>query len=396
MTTRINDPLTDFLGTAYDPQTQTFDGEAAEKEAFENKEKLNVIIFGATGVGKSTLINTFFGSEKVKAGKGRPVTQHLEKIELPKNGVTLWDTKGIESQDYKNTIEQLKNELKQSFDTGSELDDVPHLGWLCMDASGGRIEDRDMELIRIIRDYNLPLVIVFTKVTADEHEEFIDIAMQEIIAAFGSDMAGRHVAVNSVEAKRRGKVIEEVFGLDDLLDLSIKSIPEGHLSARNALKKSQNVRMKLRLDTMSSGARMIVHAASVAAAAIGASPIPGSDAPLIAAAQSTMIYKINAEFELDAQAAKATAVISGILATTAIASLGKTVVSNALKFIPVAGTLIGGAVSAATAMAITQAIGHAYIQVLVSFFNDKSGKVELPENALEILSEFKKVFSFKP
>jgi len=285
----------------------------------------------------------------------------LEKIELPKNGVTLWDTKGIESQDYKNTIEQLKNELKQSFDTGSELDDVPHLGWLCMDASGGRIEDRDMELIRIIRDYNLPLVKVFTKVTADEHEEFIDIAMQEIIAAFGSDMAGRHVAVNSVEAKRRGKVIEEVFGLDDLLDLSIKSIPEGHLRARNALKKSQNVRMKLRLDTMSSGARMIVHAASVAAAAIGASPIPGSDAPLIAAAQSTMIYKINAEFELDAEAAKATAVISGILATTAIASLGKTVVSNALKFIPVAGTLIGGAVSAATAMAITQAIGHAYI-----------------------------------
>jgi len=70
MTTRINDPLTDFLGTAYDPQTQTFDGEAAEKEAFENKEKLNVIIFGATGVGKSTLINTFLVQKRLKQVKG--------------------------------------------------------------------------------------------------------------------------------------------------------------------------------------------------------------------------------------------------------------------------------------------------------------------------------------
>ena len=39
--------------------------------------------------------------------------------------------------------------------------------------------------------------------------------------------------------------------------------------------------------------------AAAAAGTAGASPIPGSDAPIIAAIQSTLIYTINSEFELD-------------------------------------------------------------------------------------------------
>jgi len=154
------------------------------------------------------------------------------------------------------------------------------------------------------------------------------------------------------------------------------------------------VKSEIRLEAMKSSARKVVHAASVAAGVVGASPIPGSDAPLIAAAQSTMIYKINAEFELSSDISNATSVVTGILGITAIAQVGKAVVSNLLKFIPGVGSVIGGAISATTAIALTEAVGHAYIAVLESYFNKETGVVELPSNTTTILNTFKEYFSF--
>lgn len=74
--------LHDFLGDAF-----TLDGEEGglnmEKmcEAIK-KEKpiMNILLMGATGMGKSSLINGLFGQEVAKAGTGKPVTQHLEKV----------------------------------------------------------------------------------------------------------------------------------------------------------------------------------------------------------------------------------------------------------------------------------------------------------------------------
>ncbi len=49
--------------------------EVIEKE----KPIMNILLMGATGVGKSSLINALFGQEVAKAGVGKPLTQHLEK-----------------------------------------------------------------------------------------------------------------------------------------------------------------------------------------------------------------------------------------------------------------------------------------------------------------------------
>ncbi|GAA6801962.1 hypothetical protein HpHCM69_10220 [Helicobacter pylori] len=74
--------LHDFLGDAF-----TLDGEEGglnmEKmcEAIK-KEKpiMNILLMGATGMCKSSLINALFGKEMAKVGTGKPVTQHLEKV----------------------------------------------------------------------------------------------------------------------------------------------------------------------------------------------------------------------------------------------------------------------------------------------------------------------------
>ncbi|GAA7230087.1 hypothetical protein ID0463_05220 [Helicobacter pylori] len=69
------------------------------------KEKpiMNILLMGATRVGKSSLINGLFGQEIAKVGIGKPVTQHLEKYVDEEKGLILWDTKGIEAKDYQNT-----------------------------------------------------------------------------------------------------------------------------------------------------------------------------------------------------------------------------------------------------------------------------------------------------
>ena len=102
-------------------------------------------------------------------------------------------------------------------------------------------------------------------------------------------------------------------------------------------------------------------------------PLPFADAPLLIGQQVAMMMAINGVFEFDidrdALASLATAVI-GVGGATVI---GKTVVSNLLKFIPGVGTVAGGAISAGTAGIITLALGKAYIEVCKAI---KMGKLD--------------------
>ncbi len=105
-----------------------------------------------------------------------------------------------------------------------------------------------------------------------------------------------------------------------------------------------------------------------------------------------MILSINGYFEVDMENNVATSTAMSILGVTAIANAGKTAVSYALKLIPGAGSIIGGAVSATTAFAITETIGFAYIRVMENYFNNDTGHVELPVNTKDIVDTFQLFF----
>ena len=385
----------DFLGDSYNEESCEFDQNKAKAKALNEKDKCNIIICGASGVGKSTLINAIFGKEVVKAGAGKPVTQHLEKVSIPEKGICLWDTKGIEAEHYQDTMASLKSEFSEAIDKANDDSDIPHIGWVCIKASSDRVEDRDLTLIGLLAKRNIPAIIVFTRVTGKAEREFVEEAQLIIDKEYKDFLRGAYVSVNSVPYEIDEDIVVTVKGLESLIEVTEARFPEGKKSAKNAFLKAQRLKMEKRLDAMKEGARKVVHVASVAAGTAGASPIPGSDAPIIAAIQSTMVYKINADFELDADSSKMTSVLTGIMGVTALAQVGKAVVSNVLKLIPGAGTLIGGAISAATAIGITEAVGHAYIAVLEKFYDKEKGEVIFPENTDRIIDAFKEVFSDK-
>lgn len=385
----------DFLGDSYNEENGEFDPDAARTKALLEKEKCNIILCGASGVGKSTLVNAIFGEDIAKAGTGEPVTQHLEKFDIPEKGLCLWDTKGIESKDYKNTMGSLKNAFTKAIDDANNASDIPHIGWVCIKATSGRVEERDLALISLLAEYKIPAIVVFTTVIGKEEREFVDNAKDIINKRYKDFLSDAYVSVNSAPYEINEDIVIEIKGLESLIEITEERFPEGKKSAKNAFIKAQLIKMEDRLKAMKDGASAVVHLASAAAGTAGASPIPGSDAPIIAAIQSAMIYKINTEFSLDSEKSKMTSVLAGIMGVTALAQVGKAVVSNALKFIPGAGTLVGGAISAATAIGITEAVGHAYITVLEKFFDMKTGTVIFPENSDRVISAFKDVFSYK-
>ena len=104
--------------------------------------------------------------------------------------------------------------------------------------------------------------------------------------------------------------------------------------------------------------------AAAGAAAIGAVPIPFSDAALLVPEQIGMLAGITAVFGIPVDKAALAAILSATIGTGGLTLLGKTIVTNLIKLIPGAGSVVGGAISAATAAALTSALGEAYIVIM--------------------------------
>ena len=388
----------DYLDGSFNAETGDFDSEKAKKNVFDRKEKINILLMGASGVGKSSLVNSFFGIDIAKTGDGVPQTQHLEKFVYEDKGLILWDTKGIEAADYQNTLADLRKALdnaKKEAVSSRSLDGLPHIAWLCIKEPSKRIEEREIELVKLVAEYNIPVIVVFTQTQFESGDAFVEEA-KNIFNQAGclSTIKDRYARVNSVSYTLMGGAVTiPVTGLDTLFELTETAFPEGNKNAKKAFEKAQAVNAEKKLAAILDSCSTKIHIAAVAAGTAGASPIPGSDAPIIAAIQATLIYTINSEFELDEDLKNSAAIATGILGVTALAQIGKTVVSNLLKFIPVAGTLIGGAVSASTAVALTEALGHAYVKTLSTYYDKKELKVILPENTKKIIDTFTAIFN---
>jgi uncharacterized protein (DUF697 family) len=106
-----------------------------------------------------------------------------------------------------------------------------------------------------------------------------------------------------------------------------------------------------------------VNIAVAAAAATGAIPIPFADAPLLIGEQVAMMAAVAKIFGINIREDGLKTLAAAALGVGGATLVGKTVVSNIFKFIPITGWLIGGAISGAAAGAVTYGIGRAFIEV---------------------------------
>jgi uncharacterized protein (DUF697 family)/GTP-binding protein EngB required for normal cell division len=343
--------------------------EVIQKAATE-RGNINVLIAGRSGVGKSTLINAVFQQNLAETGQGRPVTQNTREITKEGVPITIFDTRGLEMSQFKETLSELEKLIKnRSSDKDSNRH--IHVAWLCIQEDGRRVEDAEVQLHDMLAKH-MPIITVITKARSDGGFK------NEVLRLLPESRNVIRVRAISEEMDD-GHVINPM-GLDNLVELTSEVIPEGK---RRALAASQ----KANLNYKKAQAHKIVAGASTAAATAGASPIPFSDAAILAPIQLGMIAGITSVFGLELSKGTLSTLVTSAIGVGGATFVGRTIVVNVMKFFPGIGTVAGGTISAATASAITIALGEAYIAVLAEIFSDNPDAAPSPGKIGEKLQE---------
>ena len=326
--------------------------EAIQKATTE-RGNISILIAGRSGVGKSTLINSVFQQNMAETGQGRPITQNTREITKDGIPLTIFDTRGLEMSQFKETQAELEKLIKERA-TDRYSNRHIHAAWLCIQEDGRRVEDAEIDLHDMLAKY-MPVIAVITKSRSDNGFRN---EVQALLPATKNVVRVRAIA----EEMDDGHTIKPM-GLDNLITLTSEVIPEGK---RRALAAAQ----KANLSYKKSQSHKIVAGAATAAAAAGASPIPFSDAAILAPIQIGMIAGITSVFGLELSKGTLSTLIASAIGVGGATYVGRTVVVNIIKCIPGLGSLAGGAISAATATTITVALGEAYIAVLDGIFSE--------------------------
>jgi uncharacterized protein (DUF697 family)/GTPase SAR1 family protein len=322
----------------------------AYKEHTNHIGRFNLAIFGKTGVGKSTLINAIFREDVAPTGIGQPVTSD-EHLYLHKSGqLGILDTRGLEiGKDSGTILKDLREYLTKMRD--KPLEDQLHVAWYCVRATDRRFEDTEAEFVRQLRELGLPVILVMTQVPMNNGMHHPDsIALAEKIILRDLPVHEKKVIMTMALAdKFQG---QQDHGLIELLDATFRAAPEGAASAINA---SQKIDYKRK----SQEAQTAISTAAAAAAAAGASPIPFSDAVIIVPIQMAMMAAVSMIYGISID--RATTATMAV--TAAATAAGRSITTNLIKLVPGFGTVVGGAISAAVASAVTFCMGQAWLIV---------------------------------
>ena len=138
----------------------------AIKEAQRDFRKVNVLIVGRTGVGKSTLINSVFRGDFATTGQGKPVTKGTRKISKKGVPLAIWDTRGLELDDFPNTRDELMKLVKKRA-TSDKAKRHIHVAWLCIAEDGRRVEQAEIDLSSALAEH-MPVLGLITKARSDD------------------------------------------------------------------------------------------------------------------------------------------------------------------------------------------------------------------------------------
>ncbi|GAA9551406.1 hypothetical protein UBN56_07930 [Helicobacter pylori] len=236
------------------------------------------------------------------------------------------------------------------------------------------MKKREKELLNFAKEWNIPTIVVFTNTQEKAGDAFVKESQKIINEEWGfKGFIKAYVRVNSVAFSFRGMEVP-VEGLEELVDETKKCLIEAKKNKQNRFLLIQKANIQARKQAMIDKSKNVIHVALGAAGAAGLIPIPFSDALAIAPIQAGMIYKMNDAFGVKMKDSVVASLITGLLGVTAVAQVGRTLVNGLLKFIPVVGSVAGGA----TAVTITEGIGFAYLKALKKCFNDETGEVKLP------------------
>ena len=343
----------------------------AINEKLKNLKKLNIIVVGKSGVGKSTLINSLFRDKIAETGLGRPITTEIRKIEKKDYPMAIYDTPGFELSEGQQA--KVKEEIIELIHKGlatGDINNAIHCIWYCINVGGNRTFDQTeinwlKELIEKNKVTKVPIIVVLTQACPKTKGK----QMQTLVEKENLDII-KVIPVLAQDMDFDGEYVAKAYGLDQLVDIMSEALPE---ELQDTL---QNVQ-KASLKSKKKRSRAVVAAASAVAFGEGFIPIPFSDAAVLIPTQITMIASITTNFGMSISKSVIMSFISSTIGTAGTTILGKSMVSNLFKLIPGVGTGVGGMISGSTASLLTTALGEAYIKFMEMIYKGELKKEDL-------------------
>ncbi|MBI4858622.1 MAG: 50S ribosome-binding GTPase [Acetobacterium woodii] len=350
-----------------DYRPDDFDFNQTLGEITQGIKKPNILICGATGAGKSSVVNYVFGEDVAKIGHGIPVTRGITKFQQENIGVVLYDTEGYEIgtekvSNYKLNVETWVNEFRENesdkhqtmktANDNSDLSNQIHEVWYCISAANKRVTDMDIDVIRMLNRKKLPLAVVLTQIDNVDAEELQ--AMEEAIRNncqvefFRTSVSDDEVVISA---------LNDYLQWDELIKWAIdhldESLREGFISALKG-----NLAAKKRLIN-----HKIIPLYTSGAAGVALTPIPFSDAALLVPIQIKMSLHIMKTYGLDQKLGNLSSLVGSVVVSESGRLLAQTLSANLFKLIPGVGTAIGTTVNTAVASSFTAAMGYAISEI---------------------------------
>ncbi len=301
----------------------------AMDEMFENEMKkvndaleqdLLISLIGEVNAGKSSTVNKIIGEDIASTNPmpGETVSVDPYNIKGLEN-IKFMDTPGLNDPNDENPKKTL--EFVQKSD----------VILFFLNAAGTVFSESEKEKFNEIEKHNKDILIVLNKIDAAENIPSI--------VKFIQDHTANKYKVIPISSKTEENL--------ETLKKEILFLLE---------KKGKDILFAKSMKGKSTAANRWIIGAGVSAGIIGASPIPGSDVLPLTTLQAGLIIKLSNLYDkpLTKKAAK------DMIVVTATQTIGHTIYRQALKFIPGAGSVIGGTVASSMTLALGYGVKYAY------------------------------------
>lgn len=225
----------------------------ASSEGTLAKPEINILLLGKSGAGKSSLANYLYEAELFKTGSGRPVTVYKEPKKASIDNETyilnVYDAPGLEPEKPTEWWQVIR-EFAEKRNNSSSLSGLLHGIFYVVNAASGRVEQRELDIIKeVSNSFLAPVTVVLTKcdiksnqhmwddIKKDIYNENEKICIHQVCSVTEKKRSGEHVTAYGrrellrSHADHVGRYLELRFGVElfkktlpQLLDAAIDNI----------------------------------------------------------------------------------------------------------------------------------------------------------------------------
>lgn len=356
---------------------EDFDYEKYCEEITAEIKKPNILLCGASQIGKSSLINDILelpDEKKAKVGgEGHAVSRGIDAYES--DAITIYDSEGYEvgsdKIEYfeKNVLSFIDKKRKENYE---DISQQIHEIWYCISAGDERILDVDKKVINYAIKNELPVCIILTKVDMVSAKQ-----IQEWRNVIKKECQGIKVFTYSAFLGEDSEAYSEYVQKDQIINWALENLDE---SLRAGLLNSVKGGLKEKLKYVN---KVIVPKYAAEAAVVvmttnSISNFPFSDSLILMGIQSRMIMKIFQVYGLDNSVKD---IVGKIVGTSLLSNIGKTAASQLFGVLPLVGNATKVAVNTSIGTTITITLGWSVSYVTKKYLEecvDKNGQANIP------------------